>query len=169
MKKTITLIVLLLAICSCKDSEMEQKLLVTQQKLVETEQKLLETTNVNLANADLVKIYEEVEKTIVHSTSDKYTIRIDRTHQGRLRYLSWMHPKTPFEKPDVVVYDGEIEETSTWGVSLYKFSSNGFSYIVETVPIKRNSNAKHIFLEILESNTQKFYGKMKNLSRSENL
>ncbi|WP_431121110.1 hypothetical protein [Flagellimonas flava] len=160
----IPLFLVLFTIFSCSDQETQQKLVDTQRKLVATEQKLLEAINTNQSNAELIKMYVETVQNVIHSSNDKYTIRIDQTQEGKLRYASWMQPKTPLEKPDIVLYNGEIEKTGSWGVAKYKFSGDNQSYIVETVPVKRRSKLNHIFLEVLEGKTQKFYGKMKDLN-----
>ncbi len=168
MKTLITLFLALFILFSCTDEETQQKLVDTQLKLIECEQKLLEAINANIVNADLIKMYEETTHNLIHSSNDKYMIRIDQTREGKLRYVSWVQPKTPAQKPDVVLYDGEIEKTGTWGVAKYKFKSEEHFYIVETVPTKRRSKIKHIFLEVLENNAQKFYGKMNDLSTPKN-
>ncbi|TMU56573.1 hypothetical protein [Flagellimonas algicola] len=126
----------------------------TQRKLVETEQKLLSAIHTNHSNAELIKMYVETAHNVIHSSNDRYTIRIDQTQEGKLRYASWMQPKTPLEKPDIVLYDGKIEKTGSWGVAKYKFSGDNQSFIVETVPVKRRSKLNHIFLEVLEGKTQ---------------
>ncbi|WP_422351608.1 hypothetical protein [Flagellimonas sp.] len=159
----IPLLLALFTFISCSDQETQQKLVDTQRKLVETEQQLLEAIHTNHSKTELIKMYAETGKNVIHSSNDKYTIRIDRTQEGKLRYASWMQPKTPLEKPDIVLFNGEIEKTGSWGVAKYKFSGDNQSFIVETIPVKRRSKLSHIFLEVLEGKTQKFYGKMKDL------
>lgn len=140
----IPFLLVLLTFVSCSDKETQQKLVDTQRKLVETEQKLLEAMHTNHSNAELIKMYVETAQNVIHSSNDRYTFRIDQTQEGRLRYTSWMQPKTPLQNPDVILYNGEVEKTGSWGVTKYKFSGDNQSYIVETVPVKRRSKLNHI-------------------------
>ena len=75
----IPLFLVLFTIFSCSDQETQQKLVDTQRKLVATEQKLLQAIHTNQSNAELIKMYVETVQNVIHSSNDKYTIRIDQT------------------------------------------------------------------------------------------
>nr|WP_299382322.1 hypothetical protein [Allomuricauda sp.] len=160
-----TLLITPYLLLGCKDSDLSNELLETQKKLVQTEQVLLKTLDKNNANNNLIRFYEETAHNLILSKNDTYTIRIDETQKGDLRYSSWAHPKTTNQNPDVVLYEGTKEKSGNWGVFKYEFNQDTHTYIVETVPVGRTSKENHIFLEIRNRNSQQFYSKMDDLRK----
>lgn len=162
-----------LTLSSCADVEIQQKLVDAQRELVQTEQELFRVIDANNLlkeeSTTLLMFYQEIVTNIVHSKDDKYTIRIDQTKEGQLRYASWKLPKTPSNTPDVILYGGELKKSGSWGIQKYIFKENDITCIVETVLTKRGSKLNHIFLGILELKNQKFYGKMNDLNSPKRL
>lgn len=59
----------------------------------------------------------------------KYRIRVDDLGEEKYRYASWSVDKAPSEKPDLVLFDGEIIHDGSGGNHYYIFSNGVYEYI----------------------------------------
>lgn len=135
----------------------------TEAKLSETEQDLLASNNLNAVQYDLLKMYEETSENLVFTYGENYTIRVDKTKDGKLRFVAWKQPKNNFDLPDVLSIDGEIIKLKTRGVTKYQFVQDSLTYAVEVIPIRKDRTRKQVFLEIFDGSKAKFYSKLNDM------
>ncbi|WP_041557402.1 hypothetical protein [Cellulophaga algicola] len=149
MRKILSLI-LVISIFSCKNSEKENK--------IESKTKELEVKE------QILELNSEVENNIIHCENEKFIIKIDNLKNGNLRYTSWDKPKSIFNEPNLILYDGKIEQQGTGGGYHYVFKSDEWNYIIENNLMGETKESMGIFLKLLKNGKQKGYSKMNDLT-----
>ncbi|MCL6273341.1 hypothetical protein M3P19_04930 [Muricauda sp. 2012CJ35-5] len=163
MKKIILIAVGLCIFYSCNTQQLEEKLMQTEAKLTETEQDLLASNNLNAVQYDLLKMYEETRENLVFTYGENYTIRVDKTKDGKLRFVAWKQPKNNFDLPDILSFNAEVIKPKTRGVTKYQFVQDSLTYAVEVIPIRKDRTRKQVFLEIFDRSKAKFYSKLNDM------
>lgn len=67
----------------------------------------------------------------IHKIETKnYLLRIDRLHNNTYRYASWKKGKRESEKPDLILYNGEIDIQGSGGNHIFTFIEGKYKYII---------------------------------------
>ena len=77
-----------------------------------------------------VDLTKGITNTVLHCDNKKFTIKIDRLDNGKIRYASWNKPKSINDTPDLILYDPLVKETSVIS-DVYTFYNKGWHYIIE--------------------------------------
>lgn len=86
----------------------------------------------DLLNKDRNSVHKSIRKfdsPILLWESEKYTIRIDKVEKG-YRYVSWKKGKKLSERPDLILYNGNIEYQGSVGYRDFTFYSGPYKYII---------------------------------------
>jgi len=130
MRKILSLLIIL-SIFSCKNSEKEHHVLQNEIELTEKESKL-EPENKKLEEKDEQnELNAEVKSNIIHCENEKFIIKVDNLKNGDIRYISWDKPKSISDQPNMVLYNGKVEQQGTGGGYHYVFKSGEWNYIIE--------------------------------------
>lgn len=68
------------------------------------------------------------EKQLLIIETSKFRIRIDDIGNNNIRYASWLKEKSIMEKPDLILYNGELKFEGSGGNHYYKFKSGEYFY-----------------------------------------
>ncbi|MFD0964693.1 hypothetical protein [Pseudofulvibacter geojedonensis] len=162
--KKIVLLIILTCLFSCKNSQKES---ITRQKETEGTPKeniLKPKTEEHDVKRQLLKLTSETKSNIIHCENKKFIIKVDRLKNGGIRYTSWNKPKTISDKPNLLLYDGKIEQQGTGGGYHYIFTSGKWSYIIENNLMGETAESMGIFLKLLNLEEKLIYSKMTNLT-----
>jgi len=75
------------------------------------------------------------QKPILDWDTAKYRVRIDDLGDGNFRYASWSIDKSPSDKPDIVLINGDITFEGSGGNHHYTFKNGRYSYILHVTII----------------------------------
>jgi len=166
--RLISSIIMLLFIFSCKQSDKENQLLQKEAELIKKEE-LLNSKRKQLEGKELlVKLNSDVKRNVIHCDNKKFTIKIDRLKNGELRYLSWNKPKTISEEPDLILYDGKVEQQGSGGGYHYFFTNGDWRYTIENNLMGETAESIGIFLKLFKNEKKKLSTKMTDLTAEEN-
>ncbi|MEH6681066.1 MAG: hypothetical protein V7724_10995 [Sediminicola sp.] len=154
MKKITALgLVLCLAILSCKNVEKERP---TSQKPPEVPEKRSATEQTTVADAP-------IKMNLIHATSEKYIVTVDRLANDTIRYTAWNRPKTVEDNPDLVLYNGTIDKQGTGGGYHFIFKNGDWRYTVENNLMGETMESMGVFLKLEQNGQEKLYTKMTDL------
>lgn len=75
------------------------------------------------------------QKPILDWDTAKYRVRIDDLGDGNFRYASWSIDKSPSDKPNIVLFNGEIKFSGSGGNHSYTFENGRYSYVLQVTVI----------------------------------
>ena len=75
------------------------------------------------------------QKPILDWDTAKYRVRIDDLGDGNFRYASWSIDKSPSDKPDIVLINGDITFEGSGGNHHYTFKNGRYSYVLQVTVI----------------------------------
>ncbi|MGE6449089.1 hypothetical protein [Pseudoalteromonas tetraodonis] len=75
------------------------------------------------------------QKPILDWDTAKYRVRVDDLGDGNFRYVSWSIDKSPSDKPDIVLINGDITFEGSGGNHHYTFKNGRYSYILHVTVI----------------------------------
>lgn len=62
--------------------------------------------------------------------TQNYLLRIDRLYDNTYRYASWKKGKKESDKPDLILYNGEIDIQGSGGNHIFTFVAGKYKYII---------------------------------------
>ncbi|MGE6461042.1 hypothetical protein ACQKC7_04585 [Pseudoalteromonas tetraodonis] len=74
-------------------------------------------------------------KPILDWKTENYRVRVDNLGDGNFRYVSWSIDKSPSDKPDIVLINGDITFEGSGGNHHYTFKNGRYSYILHVTVI----------------------------------
>ncbi|WP_418608578.1 hypothetical protein ACNSN2_03480 [Pseudoalteromonas sp. US3C1013] len=75
------------------------------------------------------------QKPILDWDTAKYRVRVDDLGDGNFRYASWSIDKSPSDKPDIVLINGDITFEGSGGNHHYTFKNGRYSYVLQVTVI----------------------------------
>lgn len=75
------------------------------------------------------------QKPILDWKTANYRVRIDNLGDGNFRYASWSIDKSPSDKPDLVLINGDITFEGSGGNHHYTFKNGRYSYVLQVTVI----------------------------------
>lgn len=75
------------------------------------------------------------QKPILDWKTANYRVRVDDLGEGNFRYASWDIDKSPSDKPDIVLINGEIKFSGSGGNHSYTFKNGRYSYVLHVTII----------------------------------
>ncbi|TMP75782.1 hypothetical protein [Pseudoalteromonas sp. S1608] len=75
------------------------------------------------------------QKPILDWKTSKYRVRVDDLGDGNFRYASWSIDKSPSDKPDLVLINGDITFEGSGGNHHYTFKNGRYSYVLQVTVI----------------------------------
>jgi hypothetical protein len=75
------------------------------------------------------------QKPILDWKTANYRVRVDNLGDGNFRYASWSIDKSPSDKPDIVLINGDITFEGSGGNHHYTFKNGRYSYILHVTII----------------------------------
>ena len=75
------------------------------------------------------------QKPILDWKTASYRVRIDDLGDGNFRYASWSIDKSPSDKPDIVLINGDITFEGSGGNHHYTFKNGRYSYVLHVTII----------------------------------
>ncbi|WP_409424888.1 hypothetical protein [Pseudoalteromonas sp. RW-H-Ap-1] len=75
------------------------------------------------------------QKPILDWDTAKYRVRVDDLGDGNFRYASWSIDKSPSDKPDIVLINGDITFEGSGGNHHYTFKNGRYSYVLQVTII----------------------------------
>ncbi|WP_377113857.1 hypothetical protein [Pseudoalteromonas sp. M58] len=75
------------------------------------------------------------QKPILDWKTSKYRVRVDDLGDGNFRYASWSIDKSPSDKPDIVLINGDITFEGSGGNHHYTFKNGRYSYVLQVTVI----------------------------------
>ncbi|WP_028835471.1 MULTISPECIES: hypothetical protein [unclassified Pseudoalteromonas] len=75
------------------------------------------------------------QKPILDWKTANYRVRVDNLGGGNFRYASWSIDKSPSDKPDIVLFHGEIKFSGSGGNHHYTFKNGRYSYVLQVTVI----------------------------------
>ncbi|MBD3864677.1 hypothetical protein [Olleya marilimosa] len=112
----------------------------------------------------LVNYRNEYKENIIHSENNKFTIKVDKLKNGTFRYTSWNKPNSTNDRPNLVLYNGEVEQQTKYGSRFdYRFENGEYLYIVEINT--ETTNAKRVILRLYKNHNEILYTKLTDLSK----
>jgi len=75
------------------------------------------------------------QKPILDWKTSKYRVRVDDLGDGNFRYASWSIDKSPSDKPDIVLINGDITFEGSGGNHHYTFKKGRYSYVLQVTVI----------------------------------
>jgi|TARA_Y100000746_G_scaffold179283_1_gene157081 hypothetical protein len=75
------------------------------------------------------------QKPILDWKTANYRVRVDDLDEGNFRYASWDIDKSPSDKPDIVLINGEIKFSGSGGNHSYTFKNGRYSYVLQVTVI----------------------------------
>ncbi|WP_218598779.1 hypothetical protein [Polaribacter sp. NJDZ03] len=166
--RNILSLVLLISIFSCKNSEKENNQNQKETELTQQEKNLESKTTELEVSEQVLALNAEVKNNVIHCENEKFSIKVDNLKNGDLRYTSWDKPRSTSNKPDLVLYDGKVEQQGTSGGYHYVFKSGEWKYIIENNLIGETKESMGVFLKLLKDGEQKGYSKMNDLTIKKN-
>ena len=109
---------------------------------VDTDGKIIAVNTQNTKEQTLAKSLIEDDKQSLHSSINNfekpvldwktanYHIRVDDLGDGNYRYVVWGINKKPSDKPDMVLFNGDVTVSGTGGNHHYTFKNGRYSYIL---------------------------------------
>ena len=75
------------------------------------------------------------QKPILDWKTANYRVRVDDLGEGNFRYASWDIDKSPSDKPDIVLINGDITFEGSGGNHHYTFKNGRYSYVLQVTVI----------------------------------
>ena len=75
------------------------------------------------------------QKPILDWKTANYRVRVDNLGDGNFRYASWSIDKSPSDKPDIVLINGDITFEGSGGNHHYTFKNGRYSYVLHVTII----------------------------------
>lgn len=94
--------------------------------------------------------------------TEKFLIRIDYLEDRGYRYISWGRNKKISEKPDLILYNGEMEYHGTDGGESYTFKNADWTYVIDNVKVGKGDGTG-LFLKIYQNDIEKANYRSKEL------
>lgn len=169
MRKFIIIsLIISLGFYSCKDSEKEKQLIQKEIELSEKEKQIESDIKKLEIKEKRIELTNEVKNNIIHCENEKFIIKVDNLNNGDLRYISWDKPKTVSDEPNLVLYDGKVEQQGTGGGYHYLFKNDEWNYVIENNFMGETLESMGVFLKILKNEERKLYSKMTDLTIKKN-
>lgn len=93
------------------------------------------------------------QKPILDWKTANYRVRIDDLGDGNFRYASWSIDKNPSDKPDIVLFHGEIKFSGSGGNHSYTFENGRYSYVLHVTIIGCDTSSLG-WLEVYKNDKQ---------------
>lgn len=164
-KITILILLLSLTLHSCKDSEKESQLKQKEIELSKKEKQIKSESKKFEIHKKLADLDSEIENNIILCQNAKFIIKIDNLKNRSIRYISWNRPKTMEEEPDLILYDGHVENNGTGGGYTYTFKNGVWNYIIENSLMGETETSVGLFLKIEKDGVIKLNTKMNNVKK----
>ena len=93
------------------------------------------------------------QKPILDWKTASYRVRIDDLGDGNFRYASWSIDKSPSDKPDIVLINGDITFEGSGGNHHYTFKNGRYSYVLHVTIIGCDTSSLG-WLEVYKNDKQ---------------
>ena len=93
------------------------------------------------------------QKPILDWKTANYRVRIDNLGDGNFRYVSWSIDKSPSDKPDIVLINGNITFEGSGGNHHYTFKNGRYSYVLHVTIIGCDTSSLG-WLEVYKNDKQ---------------
>ena len=112
-----------------------------------------------LAEKEVLKKWIEYERSLLHSSLKEYLkpmytlitkrfiVRIDLLENGTYRYASWKKSATLLDKPDLVLFNGELSAEGSGGNHQFNFKNGIYTYSIYVNAIRSEESAP-FYLEV---------------------
>ena len=163
MRKILSLLILL-AIFSCKNAEKEKQSIQNETDLTGKENKITSEGDKLEVKEQQIDLDAAVKNNIIYCENSQFSIKVDNLKNGGIRYTSWNKPKSISDEPDLILYDGKVEQQGTGGGYHYLFESGEWRYIIENNLMGETVESMGVFFKLLKNGEQKSYSKMNDLT-----
>ena len=92
-------------------------------------------------------------KPILDWKTENYRVRVDNLGDGNFRYVSWSIDKSPSDKPDIVLINGDITFEGSGGNHHYTFKNGRYSYVLHVTIIGCDTSSLG-WLEVYKNDKQ---------------
>jgi len=157
-----------MTILSCKNSDNENNLSQGEIDITTNENKLDSASKKIKIQNNQIESDSELNDNIIYCENKDFIIKVDNLTNDDLRYSSWNKPKTINDEPDLVLYDGIVEQQGTGGGYHYSFKNDYWKYIVENNYMGETEESMGIFIKVLKNDERKLYSKMTDLTIKKN-